>query len=148
MSLTLAGLLLHGACWLTLRPLRQSYEFTREQVFEDMCSDLGFMKALQLALRIKPFGLMYGGVPCESFSFMGSATHGRHATNPFGNAWPFVARGSICCTRLVLLALLCTVRGGVWFIENPALTVLPHFPAVRLLMQKALMPLQVKWSGT
>lgn len=45
----------------------------------------GFLKLLQLALRVRPDGLAAFGIPCGSYIFLNCPTHQRRADNPFGN---------------------------------------------------------------
>ena len=133
--------------WSCLCPPRQAYEYLNEEVFQDLTTDVGFLHAIGLALRLAERGLLYGAVPCESFSFMAYATHRRCGARPFGEVFPFVLRGSICCTRMVLLSLIVAVRSCVYFIENPNRTALLMFPPVQVLVAGGLQPRLVKWSG-
>ena len=58
----------------------------------DLWSDLrmGFLKAIQLCLKLKPGGLATAGPPCGSFVFLNRWTSKRSATRPFGCKLPYV----------------------------------------------------------
>lgn len=113
-----------------------------------MCSEVGFVKALELALRCVPLGLLYAGLPCKSFGFMASHTHGRDGANPWGyESRPFVVEGTLCATRFALIALVGIARGCAWLIEQPSRTALLHLPPIRVLMNYDLSPTYVRWSG-
>ena len=124
---------------------RQGFDWVSDEIYQNLGSDLGFLKALQLLLRVVPLGLLFGGVPCDSFIFLSSSVHQRDATNPWGNPWPFVFQGNVLCTRFCLIALMCICRGCVWMLENPLRTAIEYMPPVQLLLQKHFHPLVVKW---
>ena len=125
--------------------IRQGFEHDADPVFQNLGTDLGFLKALALMMRLHPLGLWYGGVPCCSFGFLSSPTHGRGALTPWGNPWPFVYAGNVLCTRYITLALLALIRGCVWMLEQPEKTTISHIPPVQLLMRDYLRPLMAKW---
>jgi hypothetical protein len=91
--------------------LRQGFDHLKDSVFQDLGSEMGLLKALSLVLRLSPLGLLFGGVPCESFGFMASPTHQRSALHPWGAPFPFVYLGNVLCTRFCLLALIAIIRG-------------------------------------
>ena len=128
--------------------LRQGLDICNDQCFGDLTSDCGFLKALELVLRLKPLGLLHGGIPCCSFGFMSSPTHARTALEPWGNLlFSFVFVGNVCATRFALLALLAVVRKCVWMLEQPGRSALVHLPPIQLLLRLELRPRLVKWSG-
>jgi len=130
------------------RLLRQAFELEADGVFCDMMSDVGFMKGVELVLRLVPLALLYGGVPCESYGFMSSGTHQRAACQPWGHTpYPFVWRGNVMATRFVLLAVLAIVRNCVWMAEQPDRSYLIHLPPMQLLFHRCLKPRMVKWRG-
>ena len=98
-----------------------------------------------LLMRLGLLGLWYGGVPCDSFGFLSSPTHGRGALTPWGNPWPFVFTGNVLCTRYAMLALVAIIRGCVWALEQPEKTTIMHMPPFAVLMREYLRPLMVKW---
>ena len=127
--------------------LRQGIELNADEVFQNMATDLGLLKALGLLLRLAPCGLWFGGIPCDSYGFLSSPTHSRSAVNPFGKPLPFVMTGSILCTRYAMLALIAIIRMGVWACEQPDRSTLQFMPPMELLFRQYLQPLMVKWFG-
>jgi hypothetical protein len=45
---------------------RRSMEIMDDPILQDMASPLGFLLALRNTLRLKPGGLLFGGVPCNT----------------------------------------------------------------------------------
>ena len=131
---------IHSADWP-----RQAYDVENDGVYQNLGSELGLLKALALCLRLKPLGLLYGGVPCELFGFMASNTHCRSGCSPWGNPYTFVFEGNVLCTRFCLLAIIATVRAAVWCLENPLRSTIDTLPPVQYLMKPFLGPLMVKW---
>ena len=125
---------------------RQGYDWESDAVFQNLATDLGLLKAIGLLLRLCPEGLWFGGVPCDSFGFLSSPTHGRTALQPFGRPFPFVYQGNILCTRFVMLAIISIIRGCVWAVEQPERSTIAHLPPMQVLLRPYLCPLMVKWS--
>lgn len=112
-----------------------------------MCSEVGLILAISLALRVIPLGLLFGGIPCDSFGFMASFTHGRSGAEPWGHMGrPFVYRGTLCATRFAALALIGMARGCCYFIEQPSRTTLPFLPPIRELLHYDMNPAMTRWS--
>ena len=125
--------------------LRQGFDSGKDAITMNLLTDLGFLNAIGLSLRLMVFGLLFGGVPCESYSFMSSGTHERSAAAPSGKAYPFVIEGSTMASRFAFLALLVISRGGCWMAENPFRSVLEIMPCMQLLLNSILRPLKVYW---
>ena len=125
--------------------LRQAFDVEDDQVFQDFSTDLGMMKALSLVLRLAPFGLFFAGLPCDSYNFMASATHGRHALAPWGNPFPFVHRGNVFVCRFAMLVLVSMIRGCVWAMEHPLRTTVQHMPPMEILLRDYFRPRMAKW---
>ena len=126
--------------------LRQGFDLSHDPVFGDFTSDVGFMKSIELVLRLTLDGLLYGGLPCASFGFLSSPTHERSAMEPWGNLkFPFVCVGNVCATRFAVLVCLAVVRGCSWMLEQPGKTALLFLPPIKLLLQPALRPRMVRW---
>ncbi len=125
--------------------LRQGFDWTADEIYQNLGTDLGFLKGIGLLLRLAQNGLFFGGVPCDSFGFMSSPTHGRSSLCPFGNHFPFVHLGNLLTTRYGMLALVCIIRGCVWAIEQPERSAIAYLPAIQLLLREYLQPRMVKW---
>ena len=65
---------------------RQGYDRGRDAVLEDLSNNQGFLRALALVLRLKPGGLLFAGVPCNSFAFMSQGVHKRFRARPDGGS--------------------------------------------------------------
>lgn len=117
----------------------------KDPISMNLLTDLGFLNAIGLSLRLMVFGLLFGGVPCESFGFMSSGTHQRSASEPAGKAYPFVIEGSTMAGRFAFLALLGMARGACWMVENPGRSVIEIMPCMQLLLNSILRPLKVQW---
>ena len=80
---------------------------------------LGFAKAVGLPLRLMATGLFFAAVPCNSYIFLSSGTHGRSEGWPFGReCYAFVHDGTVLAARVTLLAALSIARQVQWFCEN------------------------------
>lgn len=98
-------------------------------MFEDLNGSLGFLRAIQLVLRVRLAGLCTLAIPCNSFEFMSSSQHGRSWSNPLGNnVFPFVVEGNMVCSRASLLIALGLARSIFYFVENPEQSTLPRWP--------------------
>ena len=129
-------------------PIRQGFDVLHDPVFGDFTSDVGFLKGIELTLRLVVDGLLFGGLPCGSFGFLSSPTHARTSADPWGNLkHPFVLIGNICSTRFAILVCLSVVRGATWMLEQPGRTALTLLPPIRLLLQSRFKPRLVKWRG-
>lgn len=128
--------------------LRQGYDIEKDPVFDDFTSEVGLLRAIELVLRLSVLGLLYAAIPCQSFGFMSSNTHGRSGARPWGEeVFEFVEVGSICACRFAILALLGMTRKCVWMIENPSNTTLHHIPSIQLLLRPELRPRSIRWIG-
>ena len=108
-----------------------------QDVLQDMALVLGFLNALKLMLRIKPKGLAWLAIPCNSFSFMSSSQHQRSFWHPYGNTkFPFVVAGNEVCTRSCMLVLVGLVRRVTFFIENPLQSALGNWPFFNHIIHK------------
>ena len=101
---------------------------------EDLGNSQGFMRALQLILRLKPGGLLFAGLPCNSFAFMSRGSHKRTLDNPMGANHGFVVTGNMLASRSCLLFLVALIRSTCWALENPARSTVPFFPYVEKMM--------------
>ena len=128
--------------------IRTTFDYTHKKQNQDMSSVGGFLVALQGVLRLQRHALCWMGLPCHSFTWMCSSKHMRSQSLPLGATHlSFVANGNLLAARAVLLALICTVRGVYYFIEQPAGSLLDCFPYVSWLRQlgAGLEPCIVRW---
>ena len=128
--------------------MRQAFEIQKDAIFQNMCTMLGFLKCLNLCMRLEPLGLLYGAIPCDSFSFMSSNCHERSSFHPFGSTRQFVYEGNCMATRFAILALVCLVRRVMWACENPARSVLDSLPPMQRLLDPCLFPFKATWRGS
>lgn len=56
-------------------------------ILPNICPRKGYLNLLRITLRMEPDGLAVVGLPCPSFVFINSGTHGRTADEPYGNEW-------------------------------------------------------------
>ena len=103
-------------------------------MLEDLTNNQGFLRALALVLRLKPGGLLFAGVPCNSFAFMSQGGHKRSQQAPMGAPVGFVVQGNILAARSCLLFLVALVRSTVWALENPARSSIISFPYVEKML--------------
>ena len=113
---------------------RQGYDRGRDEVLEDLGNNQGFLRAVSLVLRLKPGGLLFAGLPCNSFAFMSKGSHKRSPSNPLGSNYGFVVTGNMIAARSCILFLLALVRSTCWALENPARSTLPLFPYMQSMM--------------
>ncbi|CAJ1389225.1 unnamed protein product, partial [Effrenium voratum] len=124
----------------------QPYDITRDQT-ENLMHTLGFAKAVGLTLRVMATGLFFAAVPCNSYTFLSSGTHGRSEGRPFGReCYGFVHDGTVLAARVALLAALSIARQVQWFCENPLRTTVTYHPYIAHLLQMApTQPTVVSW---
>jgi hypothetical protein len=125
--------------------LRQGMDVESDPVSHNLLSEIGFLKGLELTLRLMAFALFFGGLPCKSYTFISSATHQRSAVQPNGNPFPFVIEGSTLLCRWSIMALIAVARGAVWMLEHPDRTTVDLMPSFQALMPLKLKPLMVRW---
>ena len=107
----------------------------KDAVFQDLLRPAGFLKALGGVLRLKELGLLFGGVPCNSFCYLSSNTHGRTYSNPWGNEqYGFVHSGNILGSRFLILCCIAAVRMCRWVIENPQATIIFCLPPLKFVL--------------
>ena len=138
--------------FLLLSWLRQGYDYLNDSVLQDLTMSLGFVKALQLGMRLGQRGLMFVGLPCNSHTYMCYRQHQRSEGRPLGDeTFPFVIKGNCIGYRAVLLILLGVVRGCLYFIENPSRSSCIHLPVIQHLLSASFKQLlgssTIRWSG-
>lgn len=127
---------------------RLAYDCLRKPQ-EDISSTEGFLLAVQKVLRIRKGGLLWLGVPCSGFCWMAKSRHGRCPETPLGNEeYESVQKSNLIATRSVLLLLLAAARGVFWFVEQPSLSTLEHFPYLVYAMRLKTLNCQLLESNT
>ena len=109
---------------------------SREPVLEDLLGYLGFLRAVQVILRLQVSGLLVTAVPCNSFIFLSSSVHQRCPQAPFGDQrHRFVVMGNAVACRCTLLILLAVSRSVSFFLENPARSAVVYWPYIQSVMK-------------
>ena len=100
-----------------------------ESSINDLCSRKGFRRALQLVMRIKQHGSLWGAPVCSSWVWISRGEGGRSTTCPAGNHTtdPRIAHANRMVTLLVFLYLVAWRRGVHIFMENPLSTIMHMF---------------------
>lgn len=113
----------------------QGYDISQDSVLQDLGLFFGFLKALLNVLRIKPRGLCWLAIPCNSFGWMAFSQHLRQWCNPYGCPLrPWVWQGNLLCSRACLLIAVAVCRGVTWFVENPLQSSIHSWPYLNYLM--------------
>ena len=105
---------------------------------EHRCLRLGFLVALQYAMRLRAGGLMMSGLPCSMHVWISRGTSGKSRGNPRG-ALPAGGYKHSCvetankiAARFALVALLCHCRQVWWITEQPGTSVAHFLPYIRM----------------
>lgn len=94
-----------------------------------MTGVLGYIRAVQLLLRVEYLGLATLAIPCNSFGYMASSQHGRDWDTPLGDTrYPFVVTGNQVCLRACMLIALAIARSVFYFVESPERSSIFKFP--------------------
>ncbi|CAL1127789.1 unnamed protein product [Cladocopium goreaui] len=99
----------------------------------DITSSEGFLLSLKNVLRVRYGGLLWCGVPCNSWVWMASSTTKRTTVSYgiMGNeAVPSVAAGNCIAARVALLCMVAIVRGIFWCAEQPGTSCLKDCPYI------------------
>ena len=114
---------------------RLTYDYATRHDDHNLLTTLGLLLGIQQVLRLSKTGLLWLGVPCNSFGFMSSNIHKRSSIRPLGDEGRgFVQQGNVLATRAALLALLGLCRGNYYFVENPLSSLLLHFPYFKFVL--------------
>ena len=106
--------------------------------YEDLLGVHGFFQCLQHTLRLDEFGLLFGGVPCNSFTWISSSQHNRNESNGFMGNWEkysWVELMNILATRAAICIAVALSRRCYFMVENPDRSTLPSFPYFDHLLQ-------------
>lgn len=97
----------------------------------DVTTPQGFLLALKGVVRVRYNGLLWLGVPCNSWIFMSSSTTKRASSEHgiMGNEdVRAVALGNCIAARVALLCMVAVVRGIFWCAEQPGSSCLKDCP--------------------
>ena len=97
----------------------------------DLLSCTGFLTALQIALSLKPGGVMWLAPPCSTWVWMARSSTGRNMAVHGNFTLPLVLRQNALVERVVLLLEVVTAQGGHWIVEQPTSSILWHYPAMQ-----------------
>ena len=96
----------------------------------------GFLKAVQLVLRLKVGALLWAGTPCSTWVWISRSSTGRSRGNPLGRTDQHsVSDANVTVSRVALLVLLAVARGACWAIEQPASSLMPEHPRMQMLVR-------------
>ncbi len=100
---------------------------------EDLSSENGFKKALQLVKRLRPGGLLVMGPPCSSFVVLDAVRCRRNAQNNYrgDSSYRPVQLGNLLATVAVFLMTVACMRDVEVVFENPPSSVIWKFPVVK-----------------
>ena len=117
--------------------LRLTFDKDRKS-FEDILTTHGFFQCMQHTLRVAEKGLIFLGVPCNSFSWMSSSQHDRGEHNGWmGNVSNFewVGLMNVIATRAAIFMAVGIARRIYFMVENPDRSSLPNYPYFDYLLQ-------------
>lgn len=118
--------------------LRLTFDKSSKKL-EDILSVHGFFQCLQHTLRLEEFGLLFSGVPCNSFTWISSSQHQRAEWNDFmgDTSYEWVEMMNIVAVRTAICLAVALARKCYFMIENPRQSTLPNFPYYDYLLQVA-----------
>lgn len=101
---------------------------------EDLTSEVGFVNALTLVLRLRVGALLGMSPVCSSFVFSNMVNTKRHKANPQGDvSYPSVAAGNTMAHAAAFFMAVALARGVHFYLENPAGSLMFQFlgPEIR-----------------
>ncbi len=104
---------------------------------EDITTEQGFRKVLELTLGLVPGGLLWMAPVCSSFGGLNLKNTQRHKDIWGSNTW-YVREGNHMATVAAFLFLVAWAHGAEAVIENPAASYIFSFPPVRAALAIAL----------
>ncbi len=102
----------------------------------DLLTPVGFLLAVQIALDLKPGGLMWLAPPCTTWVWMSRATTGRHIQVVGDVTSPPVVRSNALTERLALLLEILHLKNCRYIIEQPCSSCLWDYPALRDVLRR------------
>ncbi|CAL1156531.1 unnamed protein product [Cladocopium goreaui] len=121
--------------WRRHNQKTEHYDVLERGEQNDILLTQGYLNLLSMGLRMEPDSLAVVGLPCPTFVWVNSGTHGRKPTQPYGNETKFdyIARANTITVRTVIFLMVLTCRGCYWFLEQPGSSQVRHFPELILL---------------
>lgn len=103
----------------------------------DILLSSGFLTLLLMVLQMAPDALGVIGLPCITYIFMNSFTHGRTSDKPYGNesTREYVKLANVLTVRTVIVIMIMSVRAVYWFVEQPGSSKVIHFPELKHLQK-------------
>ena len=102
----------------------------------DFLQPQGLVLALRVALSIRPGGTFWLAPPCDSWVWLNRCTAGRHICIAGDLTKSRIVSQNALAERLALLMAVCLQRGVTWIVEQPASTLLWHYPAMQQVLQQ------------
>ena len=103
----------------------------------DVLSPVGLVLLLQQVLRMGPGSVLWCAPPCSTWVFMSRGTTKRSKLKPEGDvANDYILAQDALVERLVLVLEVAMAVGAWWIVEQPANTLMWHYPAFQELLQR------------
>ena len=98
----------------------EGFEVSKDNIFEDFLSPLGFLNAIRLAKSAKPLGCQHWDTVCSSYIWVCRNDSKRSIMFPMGDTSRlFVLLGNQMVSRMVLVACLMRGKKVLMFLEQP-----------------------------
>ena len=120
----------------------------KDSLLWNFASGPGFVKALHLFIRLRPFGLSVGGPPCSSFVWMNRSTSKRALWKPEGDLnRAYIRDANLIVVRYCLLMALASALGIHWLIEQPGSSTMAWLPRFQDMLQHQEVYFTRTWLG-
>ena len=130
------------AQWLAGR-VAVPYDIRYNSWLHDLNEDAGLIFALALAAQVRDGGGGLAATVCSTWVYMNSGTAMRSKIKPLGRtSLPQIAAANKMVSRTVLLLLVLSAVGAMWFLEQPQGSLMEFHPRVQWLLH--LMPVWKK----
>ena len=112
-----------------------SFDIVNDSVSQNLLTDMGFLHAINLALRVKPLqGFTWWATVCSTWVWMCRNTTARSRKRPLGDvSLKCVRDANTMVSRMVALVLLCSARFVGYVIEQPTTSIMCCHPRMALL---------------
>ncbi len=102
----------------------------------NVLTPVGLLCMLRTVLDLRPGAVFWAAPPCSSWVFLSRGSTGRHLQIEGDFCQRGVVAQNALIERLILALELCTLRGVVWVLEQPASSCLWRHPAMLECMQR------------